>query len=151
MSQPSGMFFCAQEVRHQALRLADRQPRHPRTVPPEEELVRTHGAGTSGSCAAREGPAMPDAPLAPVGTPLRLRRLDGERFARPGFFPPQHPEHETHLAGIITGSDRLYYLGPDATRDALHVAGSSLDLDAQGSRIVYFAPGEAELLEGDEH
>jgi len=43
------MFLIAQEVRHQALRLADRQPRHPRTVPPEEELVRTRGAGTSGS------------------------------------------------------------------------------------------------------
>ena len=47
----------AQEVRHQALRLADRQPRHPRTVPPEEELVRTRGAGTSGSFGAQEGPS----------------------------------------------------------------------------------------------
>ncbi len=31
------MFLTAQEVRYQALRLADRQPRQPRTVPPEEE------------------------------------------------------------------------------------------------------------------
>jgi hypothetical protein len=90
---------------------------------------------------------MPDAPLAAIGTPLRLRREDGARLARPGFYPPQHPGHETRLAGIITSSDRLFYLGPDATRDGIHVAGSSLDLDAQGSRIVYFAPAEAAFIE----
>jgi len=48
MSHPPSSVSSAQEVRHQALRLADRQPRHPRTVLPEEELVRTRGAGRSG-------------------------------------------------------------------------------------------------------
>jgi len=90
---------------------------------------------------------MPDAPLAAIGTPLRLRSLDGGRFARPGFYPPRDPRHETHLAGIITSGDQLFYLGPDATRDGIHVAGSSPDLDDQGSRIVYFAPGEAAFIE----
>jgi len=42
----------AQEVRHQALRLADRQPRHPRTVPPEEEQA---GANSARHERARRG------------------------------------------------------------------------------------------------
>jgi len=90
---------------------------------------------------------MPDAPLAPVGTRLRLQRLDGGRFARPGFYPPHDPRHQTHLAGIITSGDRLFYLGPDETREGIHVAGSSRDLGARQDRIVYFAPGEAVFVE----
>jgi hypothetical protein len=55
MSHPCRMDGIAQEVRHQALRPADRQPRLPGTVPPGEELVRTLGVGTCGSGGAWEG------------------------------------------------------------------------------------------------
>ncbi len=85
---------------------------------------------------------MPDAPLLPIGTPMRIRHPDGSRLARPGFYPPRDGRHETHLAGIITSDDLLYYVGPDATRVALHLATTGFRSSTDYDRIVYFGPHE---------
>ena len=85
---------------------------------------------------------MPDAPLLPVGTPMRVRHPHGSRLARPGFYPPSDSRHATHLAGIITSDDPLYYVCPDATRDALHLATTGFRSSTDYDRIVYFSPHE---------
>jgi len=93
---------------------------------------------------------MPDAPLAPLGTPMHLvDPATGRPVTRPAFFPPSDVRHETHLAGIINGRERLFYYGPDATRDGIHVAATVVS--AYGApRIVYFGPHEFVLADPDE-
>lgn len=88
---------------------------------------------------------MPDAPLFPVGTPMRIRRPDGSRLARPGFYPPNDERHATHLAGIVASSSRLFSLGPDLSKERVHIAASSPDVETRGGRIVSFDPTEAFL------
>jgi len=70
---------------------------------------------------------MPDAPLATLGAPMRIRHRDGSRLACPGFSLPGDPRHETMLAGMITSDDRLHYLGPDefVLEAAEHAEGSA--------------------------
>lgn len=88
---------------------------------------------------------MPDTPLFPTGTPMRIRKPDGSRLARPGFYPPNDVRHTTHLAGIVNSSDRMFYLGPDPSKAEVHIAGSCPDVEGEGGRIVYFHPTEAFL------
>ena len=88
---------------------------------------------------------MPDAPLATLGARMRIQHPDGARIARPGFYLPDDPRHETMLAGIITSNDQLYYLGPDPTRDGVHLASPTFPVLGSQCRMVYFGPHELVL------
>ena len=85
---------------------------------------------------------MPDAPLAPIGTPMELRDPSTGRYImRPAFYPPSDPRHSTTLAAYIKGRTLLHYYGPDDTRDGIHIAATEVGV-YETHRIVYFGPHE---------
>jgi hypothetical protein len=92
---------------------------------------------------------MPDAPLAPFGTPMELRDPSTGRYVtRPAFYPPSDERHTTTLAAYIKDRTLLYYYGPDETRDGTHIAATQVGA-YDTHRIVYFSPHEFVRCEPD--
>jgi len=81
---------------------------------------------------------MPDEPRAPVGARLHL-----DRRALVCFCPPVHPEKATRHGPLARGSDTFTSLGPDRTRDAVHLARLPYDAALNTWWVVSFHPDEA--------
>jgi hypothetical protein len=81
---------------------------------------------------------MPDAPLALPGTPMRMTFR-----VRPSFWPDSHPAANYSLGPLVRGWQTFTYVGPDATRDRIHIAALPYNEVMDSYRIVYFGPHEA--------
>ena len=85
---------------------------------------------------------MADQTLAPVGARLHL-----DRRALVCFYPPGHPDEATRHGPLVKGSDTFAYLGPDRTRDAVHLACLPDDPALGTYWVVYFHPDEARWID----
>jgi len=132
VSFATGTFPSAHEVRHQALRLADRQPRHPRTVPPEEERAGAISARHERVLRAREGPGMAHNDLVQY-----LHDSLTNDPARPRGCSTTAPGHATNLTGVklaLALGDDPYRAPVDARVDG--VTGDHVILALPGGPLV---------------
>lgn len=85
---------------------------------------------------------MPDQPLAPEGARLHL-----DRRALVCFYPPDHPHATTRHGPLVKGWARFTYLGPDRTREAVHLARLPYNAALDTYWVVYFHPDEARWID----